>query len=155
MRHAQSADKQPDSSDKARELTAKGVRDAVQIGKYLFQHKYFPQQIISSTAVRAKQTAELITDSIKLSTHITLEDELYTASVRTFLEVITAADDLVQSMLCIGHNPTISYLAEYLTKAEIGDLPPAGLVTIRFSLRWKEISQGSGEFITLTTPDML
>jgi phosphohistidine phosphatase len=155
LRHAQSADKQPGSSDKSRDLTAKGVRDAVQIGNYLFQHKYFPEQIISSTAARAHQTAELVTDAMKFSSSVTLEDELYTASVRSFFAIITGIDDHVQSVMCIGHNPTISYLAEYLTKAEIGDLPPAGLVIIRFSTRWKEIMEGCGEFVGVTTPKTL
>lgn len=157
MRHAQSADKQPGFSDKERELTPTGVREALQIGGYLLQHKYFPDLILSSTANRAKSTATQIVDTLKLvPDKIQLEEELFTASVRTFLAQIHDFDDSLNTVLCIGHNPTLSYLAEYISKAEIGDLPPAGLVVIQFhSKQWKDVGEGTGELVRLITPEML
>jgi len=157
MRHAQSADKQPSFMDKERELTSKGIRDALQIGAYLLQQKYFPDLILSSTAFRAKSTAALLVDALKLMPDkIQLEEELYTASVRTFLELANQIDDTFNTVMCVGHNPVISYLVEYLTKAEIGDVPPAGLVIIQFNvLHWKEISQGTGVVTAFLTPEQL
>ena len=154
MRHAQSADKQPGQPDKERELTQQGVQDAMLAGKYLQHQKIIPEIIISSTAIRAKHTAELVIDVCKLMTEkLLLEEELYNASVRTFLEFVNQLEDSYQAIMCVGHNPVISYLAEYLTKAEIGDMPPAGLAVIRFNaLQWKEINQGSGTLDIFLTP---
>lgn len=157
MRHAQSADKHLSQSDKERELTPKGLNDAILIGAYLHRQKINFDLVVSSTAVRAKHTAELVIDAAKLMPDkIQLDDELFTASVRTFLSVVNQLHDSFSHVMCVGHNPVISYLAEYLTKAEIGDMPPAGLAIIQFKgQHWKEISQGSGELMSLLTPENL
>lgn len=155
MRHAQSADKQPGQSDKERELTVQGIRDSIKIGSWLRAQKINPDVIVSSTAIRAKATSGLLLDTLKLMPEIiALNDELYDASVRTFLKEITQLEDTLNHVICVGHNPTISYLAEYLTKAEIGDLPAGGLVIIQFDiLLWQKIGEASGKFIKLITPE--
>src|SRR5688572_22307160 len=157
MRHAQSADKHLSQADKERELTPKGLNDAILIGAYLYRQKINFDLVVASTANRAKHTAELVIDASKMMPDkIRLEEELFTASVRTFLQVVNQLDDEFSHVMCIGHNPVISYLAEYLTKAEIGDMPPAGLAIIQFKTQhWKELSQGSGELMNFLTPEML
>ncbi|HMV10744.1 MAG TPA: histidine phosphatase family protein [Cyclobacteriaceae bacterium] len=157
MRHAQSADKQPGQTDKDRELTVQGLRDSIKVGAWLYNEKINPDAIISSTAVRAKSTAGLLLDTLKLMPEIIrLNDEFYDASVRTFLQEITQLEDTLNRVLCVGHNPTVSYLAEYLTKAEIGELPPGGLVIIQFDiLLWQKIGEGTGKFINVITPETL
>jgi phosphohistidine phosphatase len=156
MRHGQSADKQPGQADKERELTPQGMRDTLSIGGYLYSQKINLDLILSSTTIRAKHTAELIIDAAKLNPDkLQVDEELYTASVSTFLELVKQTDDSHNTLMCVGHNPVISYLAEYLTKAEIGDIPPAGLVIIQLNTRWKEINQGAGELIIFLTSENL
>ncbi len=157
MRHGQSVDKQPGQADKERELTLQGVRDSQVIGRYLYDQKINLELILASTAIRAKQTAELITDATKLSVDkIQVEEEVYSASVRTYLELINEIDDAYNRVMCVGHNPSISYLAEYLTRAEIGNMPPAGLVIIQFNvLGWQEVNQGEGTLIKFLKPENL
>lgn len=157
MRHAQSAEKQPGQFDKDRELTPTGVKEALQIGAFIERKKILPDVIFTSKATRAVMTCGLLSDAIKFDTEKIFEDdELYNASVRTFYEFIGNIDDMYSNVLCIGHNPVISYLAEYLTRAEIGDMTTGGLVIIRFTVsEWKQITQGSGEFIEYVEPKML
>lgn len=157
MRHAQSADKQPGQTDKERELTVQGLRDSIKIGAYLYNQKINPDIILTSTAIRATATAGLLLDTLKLMPEkIQLNDELYDASPRTFLKEITKLEDTLNHVLCVGHNPAISYLAEYLTKAEIGELPPGGVVIIQFEiLLWQKIGEGSGTFVKLLTPEIV
>jgi phosphohistidine phosphatase len=58
--------------------------------------------------------------------------------------------------MCVGHNPTISYLAEALTKAEIGTMVTGGLVIIKFSVNsWNEVTAGNGELINYVQPEMV
>ena len=90
------------------------------------------------------------------SKEITFSEELYEASTRTFFHFIAALDDTNKHVLCISHNPVISYVAEYLTKEEIGDMAPAGLVTIKFNIAsWKEIGEGNGALENYIYPEML
>jgi phosphohistidine phosphatase len=109
-----------------------------------------------STAERAKATAGLIVDTLKFDTEkFFFQDDLYEASTRTFFQFVTQLPDEYRSVLCVAHNPTITYLAEYFTKAEIGDVMPAGLVMIRFNhASWKEVSQGNGELMRYIHPSM-
>lgn len=157
MRHAQSAEKQPGQFDKDRELTPGGVKEALQIGAFITRKNILLDVIYSSNAMRAIMTSRLISDAIKFDEEKILgDDELYNASVRTFFEFISCLDDAYSNVMCIGHNPVISYLAEYLTKAEIGDMETAGLAIIRFNVNtWKEVSQGNGELIEYTNPRLL
>lgn len=155
MRHAQSAEKQPGQADKDRELTPQGMRDAQQAGRYLIQEKINLDLVISSTAVRARQTTENISRVFDLNVdQIQFEEVLYAASVPALLGLITQMDEQYTHVLYVGHNPIISYLAEYLTKAAIGDMPPAAIAMIKFdATHWEEVNQGSGELIALVTPE--
>lgn len=157
LRHAQSVEKQQGQSDKDRELTPTGVKETFQIGAYLHREKIFPDIIYTSAALRAATTAQLIADTIKLDLgKIIADEELFQASVRTFMAFIQQVDSSYNSVLCIGHNPAISYLAEYLSKAEIGEMPTAGLVILKFSInRWEDVADGNGEFIQIITPELL
>ena len=48
----------------------------------------------------------------------------------------------------VGHNPTLSYLAEYLTGAEIGGLWPGSAVYMTQEAdTWEAFSQGTATFV--------
>src|SRR5688572_18557067 len=149
LRHAQSAERQHSQSDFARELTPDGMGQAMRVARFLKEQKTFPEIIHASRAVRAKSTANLIAEALRFDeTKIFYHDELYEASARTFFQFINQIDDNFHHVLCVGHNPAISYLAEYLTKAEIGDMVPAGMAIIEFPIgSWQEASKGNGELI--------
>lgn len=157
VRHAQSAEKQQGQADKDRELTPTGVKEALQVGTFLYQEKILLDVIYSSIALRAQTTAQLIADAMRLDhDKILYEEELFQASVRTFLEFIAGLDDSYSYVMCVGHNPTISYLAEYISKSEIGDVPPAGTAIIKFNVHsWKDVPQQVGQLMVYTTPTLL
>ena len=157
LRHAETAEKQFGQQDKERELTQRGVREALLIGSHLYKENISFSAVFASSAERARTTAGIVADAMKFDADsIRLEDALYDASTRTFFEFITQLDDDLQHVLCVGHNPVISYLAESLTKEEIGDMPPGGIVTIKFvSEQWRSIEPGSGELEGFVRPEML
>jgi phosphohistidine phosphatase len=157
LRHAQSADKQINERDLDRELTPVGLKQSISIGAYLIKNPVNIDAIMSSTAERAKATANMIADTLKFDQEkIFFQEDLYDASTRTFFQFISQLADDYQTVMCVAHNPAISYLAEYLTRAEIGDLAPSGLVIIKFNIHsWKEVSQGNGELIQCIQPTML
>jgi phosphohistidine phosphatase len=157
LRHAQSADRQNGQSDKVRELTPMGIKNALLMGTYLQTQKLPVDIIVTSPSERTLATSRLVADALKLDLDkIFYEEELYEASTRTFLEVVNKLDDSYQNILCVGHNPVISYLAEYLSTGEIGDMTPAGLAIIKFNFNtWKEVGQATGELINYVSPEQL
>jgi phosphohistidine phosphatase len=157
LRHAESGEKLPDQPDKERELTSRGIRETILVSSYLFKENTSFDTVFCSVAERAKATASLMADAMKFENEKIVEHEdLYEASTRTFFQFISQLNDDHQKVLCIAHNPAISYLAESLTKAEIGDMPPCGLAIIKFNINsWKEVSQGNGELQNYVYPGML
>jgi phosphohistidine phosphatase len=157
VRHAQSAEKQVNQNDFGRELTSTGVKQALLIGNYLLQQQIMPDVIMTSTAERARMTASVIADALKTDPEkINLQEDLYEASTRTFFQFVTQLEDHLQHVVCVAHNPVVTYLAEYLTGAEVGDMVPAGMAMIKFNIQsWKEVSQGNGELENYITPEML
>ena len=157
LRHAESTEKQHGQSDKERELNPRGLREALLIGTYLYKEKTSFDAIFCSIAARAVATANVIADSMKLeSEKITEQEALFDASTRTLFQFVAQLPEQHQTILCIGHNPSISYLAESFTKAEIGDMPPCGLAIIKFDVvSWKDVSQGTGELQNYIYPRML
>jgi phosphohistidine phosphatase len=157
LRHAESSERRPGESDKERDLTPAGMREALLVGNYLFKENTSFDLVICSTAQRADATARLIADAMKFDPgQISKQDALYEASTRTLFQFILQLDDQYQRVLCIGHNPSISYLAESITKAEIGDMPSGGLAIIKFNIHsWNEVSQGNGELQSFIFPKML
>lgn len=157
LRHAESSEKQFGQQDKDRELTQRGVREALLIGSHLYKENVSFDAVYTSSAERARTTAGIVADAMKLDGEkIRVEDSLYDASTRTFFEFLTQLDNDLQHVLCVAHNPVISYLAESLTKEEIGDMEPGGLVSIKFPAdQWKLIEPGAGELEGYVRPEML
>ncbi|MBT1688532.1 SixA phosphatase family protein [Dawidia soli] len=157
LRHAHTAEKHPGQNDLERTLSSTGVKQALLIGRYLHQQQTPLDSILCSTADRAHATAGLIADALKVDTDKVIpQEELYEASTRTFFAFVAGLEDDQHHVMCVGHNPTISYLAEFLTGSEIGDMVPAGLAVIRFNLlSWRDISQGNGSLENYLTPEMV
>jgi phosphohistidine phosphatase len=149
LRHAQSADKQIGQTDQQRDLTPYGVKQSLKIASILLEQKTFPDKILCSTAQRTKTTLSFVAQVWKYDPEkIIYLEELYEASTRTLFQLISQLEDDLQHVMVVGHNPAISYLAEYLTKAEIGEMVPAGIAIIEFNTDfWNEVSAGSGHLI--------
>jgi phosphohistidine phosphatase len=157
LRHAASVEKHQHQHDKERELSQSGIQEAIQIGSFLSKSGIQFDRVISSSAARTTTTTQLITDAIRLSLEkVFYEDDLYTASVRTFFDDVCRLDDSLGHVMYVGHNPAISYLAEYLTKADISDMATCGLAMIKFNIQsWKDVSQGNGSLENYVYPAML
>ncbi len=116
MRHAKSDWSGPQISDFERPINKRGTRNAMRIGEWMNENNHIPQKIISSPAVRAKETIELVTEQISKFNleDLTYEDELYLAGFTQLIEFINTYKDKVQSLMLVGHNPGIENLVNYL-----------------------------------------
>ena len=116
MRHAKSDWSGPQTSDFERPINKRGTRNAMRIGEWMNENNHIPQKIISSPALRAKETIELVTEQISKFNleDLTYEDELYLAGFTQLIEFINTYKDKVQSLMLVGHNPGIENLVNYL-----------------------------------------
>ena len=143
MRHGQAEEGHPDQD---RELTDKGMRDARRQGQNIFRVD-MPDRFIVSTAVRTAQTVAHLREELKFDEKVVqLEASMYNAAIRELFEVVTSLDDLWPTVCLIGHNPSITYLAEYLTGDSVGYVNPAGVVKMRIDGSWANASQGGAYF---------
>jgi len=77
------------------------------MGKRLAKRDVKPDLIVSSPAVRALTTAQLIADEIGYERrHIAVDDRLYASSAGDLLSVIRALDKKLQRVMLFGHNPS-------------------------------------------------
>ncbi len=157
IRHGEAAERESDQTDFDRFLTGNGVQAVSNLGRHLSNKNTQPDIIITSPAVRAFGTAQLVAEQLNYdSARIHNNEEIYEASVRTLLQVVNQLKEEWNSVLLVGHNPSISYLAEYITEAEIGDMSPGSAAQISFELdKWPQISAGTGTLLEYTPASKL
>ncbi|MDE2181503.1 MAG: histidine phosphatase family protein [Alphaproteobacteria bacterium] len=113
LRHAKASPDEPWVDDAQRPLTQKGRADAVRMGRFLRRHA--PDQIYCSSALRTRQTLELLLPELEAPPGVEYRDELYLAKSSTIIEVIRAAPD-VGSLMIVGHNPGLEECAHQLAR---------------------------------------
>lgn len=111
VRHAQKEDVQIGRDDYDRELSPEGEKEAKLIAQN-FASKNLPVDlIVASPAIRTKKTAEIFAEALKYKKTIMLNEVLYMAFVNELFETISYTFDTVDSMLLVGHNPSLTALA--------------------------------------------
>jgi phosphohistidine phosphatase len=138
LRHGHALEKTADQKDTDRELSPIGLQNASRMGMKLLDDEQKFDLILSSTAVRALTTASLVAEQVGYDpSRIHQNKEIYDASVRTLLQVVNRLKEEWNSVLIVGHNPSMSYLAEYMSDAEVGNLATCGLAHFSFTMSWE------------------
>ena len=150
LRHAKSSWKDPELSDHDRPLNKRGKHDAPLMGQLLKEKKLVPDLIISSTAVRAKDTALAVAERVGYDNEINFESTLYAASPDTYIKVISNVADNgkdFSTILVIGHNPGLEELIEVLT-GEMHELATCDLAVIELpTKKWSNLNMRQGKLI--------
>jgi len=103
-----------------------------------------PQLLLTSTAVRARQTAESVGQAFAGPLEIRQEPRLYHASPGELLAVISEQRDAISSLVIVGHNPGLTLFCNMLLPdLHLQNLPTAGAVSIHCDTPdWAAISNG-------------
>ncbi|WP_041341067.1 SixA phosphatase family protein [Runella slithyformis] len=154
VRHAKAEDSSSFFGDFDRELTSSGTIDAARMGKFLADKGLKPDLLISSSAARAFQTARIIAEQLHYEYDaITTTRDLYDNGPKAYLAAVTTAPDKCHHLMVFGHNPDITYFAEYLTNHDIGSMSKGSVVIVEFdNLDWREVSSRTGKFISYDAP---
>lgn len=136
--------------DTDRELISKGMMEAAKMGAYLQQKGVVVDKLFYSPAKRTQRTAELINDQLKLDKDSYIMDEgLYGGGPRAYLRILNELDSVINEIAIVGHNPDISFFAEYLTRDDIGgsfEKCTAVCLELKESVSWSELSAKSMDF---------
>jgi phosphohistidine phosphatase len=153
IRHAKSSWDDAAQPDKDRPLNDRGRRDAPKIGERLAKRDLKPDLILSSPAVRALKTAEIIARKLDYRRKdIVVDDRLYAVEANDLLEVIRTLGDRLKSVMIFGHNPALVELAQRFS-SEITDMPTCAVAEFRFDAKsWSEIGHIKPAQVALDYP---
>jgi len=154
VRHAKSSWDDPTISDHERPLNERGYRNAPEMGRRLSDRGVSPDALISSTALRACTTAEIMAGSINFpKDQIVFDRTLYHASATELQEYIGGLDDSHFSVMLFGHNPGMTSLVSHLYGLALDNLPTCGVVYLKFSAEsWADASRSMPSGATIDFP---
>ena len=156
VRHAEAEKPAGGPHDFSRILRPQGMIDSARMGNLLAKKSVKPDAIISSPSERTRLTAEVLAEQIGFNKEkIEYIETLYEGAPRAYLTAINALPDTVQSVMLVGHNPTVTYFAEYLTHEQLGNIPTAAIVAIGFETAWTDVSGRIGKLIFYDSPEKL
>lgn len=142
MRHAAAGDL-PGGPDAERALRPRGRRDATSAGAWLRREGLAPDQVICSTARRARQTWAQVRAELDGGVPTRNDPRLYDAGCGQLLEIIKEADPDTGTLMYIGHNPAAQELASLLT-GDPRPFPTAGIAVIELAGGWAGAGPGTG-----------
>ncbi|MEN9916254.1 MAG: putative phosphohistidine phosphatase SixA [Pseudomonadota bacterium] len=154
IRHAEAQPQQFFESDKDRKLTEKGLYQIEIVANQLKEKKCLPDYLLCSPAKRTLQTAQLICNRLKINPKlINLNSILYTGNAEDITKLISSLN-LTKQAFIIGHNPTLSCLAQKLCPATQSIiLPTAGIVSLQFDIEnWDDLLTKQGRLLFFIEP---
>lgn len=155
MRHAKSSWNNPGLRDFDRPLNKRGKKDAPRMGQYLKELQLIPDQIVSSPAERAKSTILRVIGELGLpASKITWDEDLYFNGSQSYIDAIRRADDSMDVVMIVGHNPmtedTISVLSAHTSQKAI---KTATIACFEFAVdSWKDVEFGPGTLKWIVGP---
>ncbi|MEM6589680.1 MAG: histidine phosphatase family protein [Pseudomonadota bacterium] len=152
MRHAKSSWDDPLIEDCNRQLNGRGRVSARVVGEWLRAKKYIPDQVLSSSSARTRETFSrlgFVCDTEFL-------DKLYLAGQDVMLDVLRGAKG--DSVLMLGHNPGIAWFAQNIMQVppphpRFFDYPTCATLVAEFDVEdWREVGTGSGQAVDFVIP---
>jgi phosphohistidine phosphatase len=123
----------------------------MEVGLTVVELDLVPDLVLSSTAARARATAELAIEEGGWETQLVLEPDLYHTGVDGALAVIAGSPD-VDRVMVVGHQPTWGSLVHTLTGVP-AELKTATLAVVGLPIsKWSEIRNASGKLAELRHP---
>lgn len=149
MRHAKA---EPSvTTDAERALTRRGVRDAGAAGAWLAASGVQADHALVSAALRTRQTWETVAGAAGWGVEASYDEGLHTAGPETTLDLVRAVPPDVSTLVVVGHNPTVSLLAQLLDSGE-GDpgaadqmlmgFPTAAVALLAVRGPWADLGAG-------------
>lgn len=141
-RHAKSDWGDPSARDFDRELNDRGLRDAPAMGRWLAEQGVKPRVMLTSPARRALNTAEMLAEGMGFPTGLIFhEPRIYEAHTGALQEIIEESDDAIDSLMLVGHNPSMTQLVNILGGGPVDNMPTCSVAALEFDVTtWADLS---------------
>jgi phosphohistidine phosphatase len=160
LRHAK-AEPIGSGADRQRPLALAGRSQAIAVGGALAESGVVPDVVLCSSALRTRQTWELVASHLSGSAHLDVVDELYDVTVRELLAVLHTVPDEARTVLVVGHEPTMSTAAGVLADADsdaaavaqahVG-LPTSAYAVLESPSTWSDWDRGTARLAYVGRP---
>jgi phosphohistidine phosphatase len=157
LRHAKSA--YPTGvPDHDRPLAERGVREAALAGDWLRANLPAIDAVLCSTATRARETLA----RSGIDAPVRYAEQLYGATPGTVIEQINRVPDDIDTLLVVGHEPTISEVAIVLAGVDGTDttalerisakFPTSAIAVLRIPGDWEQVEPGGAALVDFHVP---
>lgn len=146
MRHGNAQWKDPQIADFDRPLNRRGSSEAEAMCRRLIELNLIPTILLTSTAKRAQQTADIVVRELGVSRRsLHCEESLYLAPAADILRVVQTTAPRVPHLMIVGHNPGITEIANFLAPATpIDDMATAAVCSLTFDTKsWSQVDAGN------------
>lgn len=170
VRHAEAAG--PGVPDHDRPLARRGRRDAPAVGRWLRDAHCVPDQVLCSTARRARETWQLAAVALGAAVPVIFDHDIYGASPAGLIGIIRGAPSAAGTVVVVGHDPAVRVLALVLagpvTDAVGGSaggalapdvldrmrarFPAAAIAVLEVSGPWSQLGPGRARLTGFVTP---
>lgn len=154
MRHAKA--KKAGVTDFERELAERGRADARAAGAWLAAEGISPDHAFVSASSRTRETWAAVAEGASWRLAATDDRGLYGAEPDTALDLMRTTPDAARTLMVIGHNPTVAYLAQLLDDGEGGGdagnrmamgYPTSAIAVLEYDGAWAEIGPHSARLV--------
>jgi phosphohistidine phosphatase len=152
-RHAKSDWGAEYGSDHDRPLNERGIDSAEIMGKVLALGNQVPELVITSTAVRAKETLILSIEAGAWKCDVQEDEKIYHNDTDDILEIIRSVSNKYSSVMLVGHEPKWSSLTSMMIGGGEINFPTAAMSKIEYQVYdWKDVEYRTGQLKWLLQP---
>jgi phosphohistidine phosphatase len=159
LRHGKSDWAAGYESDFQRPLAKRGRKAALRVGRWMREQGLQPDCVLSSPAVRARDTTRAVCKKLDLPEQaVTWTERIYDADLTTLLEVLADCPSSGKRVLLVGHNPGLEDLLAHLCagaspgRPEGKLLPTAAVARIVLPDDWSALEAGCGRCAEIARP---
>ncbi len=154
LRHAKSA-WPADTDDHDRPLSARGRVDAPTVGQRLRALGWVPDVVVSSDALRTRETWEALAPALGAAVQPRLTGLLYHAGLAEVRATLPALAANARTALVLGHNPGWEQMASALSGEVIGMTPANAVLLEHPPTDWGDAltDLGGWRLVKLLRPD--
>lgn len=148
LRHSFAESGSFSTPDFNRRLTPKGKSRANLHANKLLKKGLVPDLIITSTAIRAEETTEIISTVLNYRGPINRVSLLYEDfATLDFFKLLNNINSSMNTVLLIGHNPTISTMASRIDRDSLVSFRPCSIGIFEVNSKWNQLEVGSGRMV--------
>ncbi len=151
IRHGNALKSKKNEVDFERKLSNKGITQVNHVGSVLKNEGLFLEKIISSSAIRTKETTEIINQYLTIG-NVQFEDKLYLADRDHILDRIIRNGNSVKTLLLVGHNFGLSDFVNHLSGSSLL-MSTSMLIEIHFNFdNWAMLNWNTGVINRIIEP---